>query len=341
MSLSRILNDEPPPARKSVSSRGGGINPSLADVSLLSRATVLSPHSQTLRRSINSFGEQPPLPRDYVQGEIFPLGPGGNHYSQRERDGQHQPPPPEPRASSAGAYYKEGENEPTSRKRRKAVVPDDDSDYNPPIAPRQNPPRAKANCPKSPLIEGADPAPAAREYHQTEEEQHLASSDLSDCEVWIGDLSNYIIEAHLRQRKVESWFDASVLERNSSTALILSRHYVSRIACMPLPPPTPPPIPPSVEEELLSTIHPSPPPDAYNYGAPDNYEPGSTRFGAEDATRMSEESYLGPNQKRKDLLKRGADGAVSDESSDLEIPASSRGKPTAKKRKVDKDSRSM
>ncbi|KAG1891681.1 uncharacterized protein F5891DRAFT_891535, partial [Suillus fuscotomentosus] len=72
-----------------------------------------------------------PYSGDYVQGEIFPLGPGGNHYSQRERDGQHQPPPPEPRASSTGAYYKEGENEPTSRKRRKAVVPDDDSDYNP------------------------------------------------------------------------------------------------------------------------------------------------------------------------------------------------------------------
>lgn len=110
---------------------------------------------------------------------------------------------------------------------------------------------------------------------------------------------------------------------------------------MPLPPPTPPPIPPSVEEELLSTIHPSPPPDAYNYGAPDNYEPGSTRFGAEDAARMFEESYLGPNQKRKDLLKRGADGTISDESSDLEIPVSSRGKPATKKRKVDKDSASI
>ncbi|KAG1885770.1 hypothetical protein F4604DRAFT_1495285, partial [Suillus subluteus] len=115
MSLSRILNDEPPPARKSSSSRTGGIDPSLADVSPLSRATVMSPHPQTLRRSLTPLGEQPPLPRgysyqtssyqgtggwdpysgDYVQGEIFPLGPGGNYYSQRERDGQHQPPPSE------------------------------------------------------------------------------------------------------------------------------------------------------------------------------------------------------------------------------------------------------
>lgn len=365
MSLSRILNDEPPPARKSASSRGGGIDPSLADVSPLSRATVISPHPQTLRRSLTPLGEQPPLPRgysyqtpsyqgaggwdpysgDYVQGEIFPLGPGGNYYSQRERDGQHQPPPPEPRASSVGAYYKEGENESTPRKRRKPVAPDDDPDYQPPIvkrAPRRNPPRSKANRPESPLMEGTDLATAAREYHQTEEERRLVSSDLSDCEeVWIGDLSDYIIETHLRQRKVESWFDASVLERNSSTALTLSRHYVSRIARMPLPPPTPPPIPPSVEEELLSTIHASPPPDTYDYGAPDNYEPGSTRFGAEDAARLFEESYLGRNQKHKDSLKRGADGADSDESSDLEIPASSRNKPAAKKRKVDKDSASI
>jgi hypothetical protein len=38
------------------------------------------------------------------------------------------------------------------------------------------------------------------------------SSDLSDCEdVWIGELSDYIIETHKRQRQVESWFEASVL----------------------------------------------------------------------------------------------------------------------------------
>jgi DNA helicase INO80 len=61
-------------------------------------------------------------------------------------------------------------------------------------------------------MEGTDPAPSAQEYRQTEEERRLESSDLSDCEeVWIADLSDYIIETHLRQRKVESWFDASVL----------------------------------------------------------------------------------------------------------------------------------
>lgn len=104
---------------------------------------------------------------------------------------------------------------------------------------------------------------------------------------------------------------------------------------MPLPPPTPPPMPPSVEDELLSTLHASPPPDAYDYRA--GYEP----FRAEDAAQMVEDSYLGRNQKRRDSLKRAADGVVSDESSDLEVPASSRSRPAAKKRKVDKDSASI
>ncbi|KIK31729.1 hypothetical protein CY34DRAFT_19628, partial [Suillus luteus UH-Slu-Lm8-n1] len=186
MSLSRILNDEPPPARKSVSSRGGGINPSLADVSLLSSHSPVSsfPNSSSdyklLSESSHHF-----LVDILTRRPLIRVPKVGIHIQVtmfRERSFLLAQ---EPRASSAGAYYKEDENEPISRKRRKAVVPDDDSDYNPPIvkrAPRQNPPRAKANCPKSPLIEGADPVPAAREYHQTEEERRLASSDLSDCE---------------------------------------------------------------------------------------------------------------------------------------------------------------
>ncbi|KAG2137089.1 hypothetical protein DEU56DRAFT_912862 [Suillus clintonianus] len=100
----------------------------------------------------------------------------------KEQEGQHHPPPPEPRASSAGAYYKEGGNEPTPRKRRKAVHPGDNPDYQHPSIkrpPRRNPPRAKANRPESPLVEGADPAPTARETTS----DILTSSDLSDCEI--------------------------------------------------------------------------------------------------------------------------------------------------------------
>jgi DNA helicase INO80 len=49
-------------------------------------------------------------------------------------------------------------------------------------------------------------------YQPTQEELRLASSDLEDCEeVWIGELSEYIMETHKRQKQVEIWFEASVL----------------------------------------------------------------------------------------------------------------------------------
>ncbi|KIJ68315.1 hypothetical protein HYDPIDRAFT_24608 [Hydnomerulius pinastri MD-312] len=374
MSLSRILNDEPPPSRGTNhgASRGSGIDASLADMSPISNPATMSPaHHRMHHRSQSPLGEQPPPPRgytyqpvsyqgaggwdpysgNYVQGDIFPLGPGGNYYPQREREA-FSSGPPETRESSAGAYYKEGENEHALKKRRKAT--DDDPDYQPPVSKRpglrRNPPRSKAARQESPPADGPDVAPSVAEYQQTEEERRLVSSDLSDCEeVWIGELSDYILETHKRQRQVESWFEASVLERNSTTAVALSRHYVSRIARIPPPPPSPPPMPPvSVDEDLLSTLHPSPPPDAgiFDYAVDSNeYDPDprgrSFNAGAEDAARELEESLLGsrPKTKRKAPLKRPADGAVSDASSDLEVPtpAARKEKPANKKRKVDKD----
>lgn len=45
-----------------------------------------------------------------------------------------------------------------------------------------------------------------------EEERRLASSDLDDCEeVWIGELSDYILETKKRQNQVAQYFWASVL----------------------------------------------------------------------------------------------------------------------------------
>ncbi|KAF9229431.1 hypothetical protein BS17DRAFT_723199 [Gyrodon lividus] len=372
MSLSRILNDEPPPLRSANPrpSHGSGIDTSLADMLSISNPATMSPaHARTHHRSQSPLGEQPPPPRgytyqpvsyqgaggwdpysgNYVQGDIFPLGPGGNYYSQRERD-VIPSGPLEPLESSSSAYYKEGENEHTAKKRRKTV--NDDPDYQPPSTKRpglrRNPPRSKAVRQETSPADGPDVFLAVAEFHQTEEERRLLSSDLSDCEdVWIGELGDYMIETHKRQRQVESWFEASVLERNSTTAVALSRHYVSRIARMP-PPPSPPMHRVSVDEDLLSTLHPSPPLDAalVDY-AGDSHEydcdPRGRSFnaGAEDAARELEESLLGsrPKNRRKDPLKRPANGAVSDASSDLEIPtpAVRKEKPANKKRKIDKD----
>lgn len=69
----------------------------------------------------------------------------------------------------------------------------------------------------SPQVDNSD---AFQEPRPTEEERRLASSDLSDCEeVWIGELSDYIMETHKRQRQVESWFDASVLVSSISAII--------------------------------------------------------------------------------------------------------------------------
>ncbi|KAL4069563.1 SNF2 family N-terminal domain-containing protein [Scleroderma citrinum] len=153
------------------------------------------------------------------------------------------------------------------------------------------------------------------------------------------------METHKRQRQVESWFEASVLERNSTTAVALSRHYVTRIARIPLPPPTPPMIPSvSVEEELLSTLHPSPlGTNIVDFSGDFNNYTSRMKLslGAEDAARELEDSLLGTRLKgkRKDPLKRPAESTLSDTSSDLEVPTpiSRMDKPANKKRRMDKD----
>jgi DNA helicase INO80 len=124
---------------------------------------------------------------------------------------------------------------------------------------------------------------------------------------------------------------------------------VSRIARIPPPPPSPPPIlPVSVDEDLLSTLHPSPPPDSalFDYAGDSNeYDRASLcrtfSVGAEAAARELEESLLGsrPRIKRKDPPKRSANGAVSDASSDLDVPTAvlRKDRPANKKRRVDHD----
>ena len=48
----------------------------------------------------------------------------------------------------------------------------------------------------------------------TEEERRLASSDLDDSpEVWQGELGNYIMETHKRQRQIDNWFGHWIIVR--------------------------------------------------------------------------------------------------------------------------------
>ena len=159
MSLSRILNDAPPPPRAAPSGPPRAIDTPLPDMSPVSNPVPVSPvHPRQHRQSQSPLGDHPPPPRgysyqpvsyqgaggwdpysgNYVQGDIFPLGPGGNYYPQREV-GATPSGPSEPLDGPVGAYYKEGEdeNEHASKKRRKAT--DDDPDYQPPVSRRVRP----------------------------------------------------------------------------------------------------------------------------------------------------------------------------------------------------------
>lgn len=126
-------------------------------MSPISNPVPVSPvHPRQHHQSQSPLGDHPPPPRgytyqpvsyqgaggwdpysgNYVQGDIFPLGPGGNYYPHREVGAS--PGPPEPLEGSVGAYYKESENDQASKKRRKTV--DDDPDYQPPGSRRVGPP---------------------------------------------------------------------------------------------------------------------------------------------------------------------------------------------------------
>jgi hypothetical protein len=60
-------------------------------------------------------------------------------------------------------------------------------------------------------------AQEATESHKgADEELRLASSDLEDCEdVWIGELSDYMLETQKRQNHVADWFEASIVVSRS------------------------------------------------------------------------------------------------------------------------------
>ena len=54
----------------------------------------------------------------------------------------------------------------------------------------------------------------------TEEELRLASSDLSDCEdIWLQELSCYLLETQKRQHQVEMWFEDSCVVRGSKRVI--------------------------------------------------------------------------------------------------------------------------
>ncbi|TCD67024.1 putative DNA helicase ino80 [Steccherinum ochraceum] len=271
---------------------------------------------------------------------------GGNSYYPDREDGT----PPSPHMTNGGtAKHRDAHAEGNGRRKRKAGELEEEDAHAPPggrrRSSRRNPPRRAAGA----TADDMDQEP----YEMTEEERRLASSDLDDCpEIWKGELGNYIMETHRRQRQIDSFFGHWIIGRDALTASTLSHNYVSRISRIPLPPPLPLLHPP-LEEDAPSPMR-APSPSVVSVDGPDmpthefitedlGQYASATAGANEDAAREFEESILGPptksrgKGKEKEVNKRPASRA-SDESSEEDIPISKTTQPPArKKRRLGKD----
>ncbi|KAF7978857.1 hypothetical protein HWV62_44327 [Athelia sp. TMB] len=354
MSLSRILNDEPPPATSMLavphpSASTSAIDPALISPSSTSQAASRSPveplsaHSGDTRRGYAAPAYQggwakDPYTGEWVHGDDVPSRGNGDYFPER----LHAHSPYEARS----ANYRESESDGRSRKRRREMDDGGDDDLRSMESrPSRNGIHIHGMSAQPSYSEispnGYELQPKLEEtYLPTEEERRLASSDLEDCEeVWIGELSDYVLETHKRRKQVELWFEASVLERNSTTAVEMSRHYASRISRLPAPPS--PPAPPQLPE---NTRDPSPlQEESWDYEYPPEQRHGDS-YRHKHALPDSHLSYRDKGKGKQPVKRPAVDGEASDESSEFDIPvASARDKSghLIKKRKIDQDAVDM
>ncbi|KAI0082175.1 hypothetical protein K474DRAFT_1655508 [Panus rudis PR-1116 ss-1] len=273
---------------------------------------------------------------DWRPGDAYPIG----HPARFHDDVAGSPTPsemmPEPETSG--------------RKKRK-ITGDDDEDYRPPgirtrRSQRQAAARKVGGRSASVHTDSAEPTPSVDDQHETtEEELRLASSDLEDCpEIWKGELGNYILETHKRQRQVEEFFQHWIITRDALTAASLSHSYVGRISRIP-PPPPPPAIPsPPAEESLtairadspLLTVDDAPPHFlTLDFSQPDE----AASNGATNGVDSGHADESGPSRagKGKDHSKRPASRVVSDDDSEPDIPIAKTTAPPKKRRRVAKE----
>ncbi|PPQ89378.1 hypothetical protein CVT25_002196 [Psilocybe cyanescens] len=266
MSLRHILNDEPLPmhSRQPYAASSGmpsGDSPMYPEDNALSpRADSPSQSYLSPRHSREPFSSRthyhPPaqsdLSRDSRPGEWTPEEHPSYAVDHRtySYDEDHAVAPVEPQHN----YPPEGEPDVVAKKRRKGG---DKLKYtlHEPTNPRRMSLRKKAKetRPISPSNESDDVIKPHEPTTGAVEENILDSSDLEDCrEVWADELRDYALEAKQRQQQVAQYFWASIVERNSITALNLSHHYSSKIENIPPSPPTPPIMPPgpSFEDEF-------------------------------------------------------------------------------------------
>ncbi|KAK7058854.1 putative DNA helicase ino80 [Paramarasmius palmivorus] len=268
MSLRHILNDEPAPTYSSrprgpeaVQHQPVRYPPEDDDDDAHSEQSV--PASHTRLRPVEDFSATsgpPPYPigrehdypptmvRQWTPAEELSPRSSRTHRSDRASVGA-RALSPDGLADPVGGT----DEEPAPRKRRKAK---EDSDYRPPGQRRSSRKSAK-NSKQSNAVHSGTPL---RQYYPPGEDatnhadnERLVSSDLDDCEeIWLGELSEYILETQKRYTQVEQWFYASNKDRVSFTAQRLSHSYAEKIARIPPPPPSPPPVLPVPEYDELN-----------------------------------------------------------------------------------------
>ncbi|KAL0072093.1 putative DNA helicase ino80 [Marasmius tenuissimus] len=258
MSLSRILNDEPVQA-STRSSFPSNVRP------------VTSVHPDDARGERNGLSSRSNhyVAEDYAEGHIpsnyvvareqepeAVMGhwnPNGSpssrstrgHRTDRHRAANRAHPSEEVPDQDDPAH--EEEEEPTPRKRRKNAKAD--SDYRPSGQRRSS--RKSSQRAKQLNADGVTHRDSPLRHHISPEgevassrradDKHL-SSDLEDCEeIWIGDLSEYILQTQRRFNQVEQFFYNTTKDRSSLTAQRLSHYYADKLKRMPSPPPPPPP----------------------------------------------------------------------------------------------------
>ncbi|TFK41034.1 SNF2 family DNA-dependent ATPase [Crucibulum laeve] len=373
MSLSRILNDDSVPVRSSRSayatSSRSALPPQPPLSPTLTSGRASPPHSHhshnqyaRLDSAARAYPRSPasydaPVNRDAYVGPSrdwlhdIPLSSGSNaRYSTQQEYTRVATS-----ESVRGIHHLEDDDQ-LSRKRRKGDQDTDSGQRR--TGQRKSSRRTKQQRPLSPSNGNLDPELSNDPIRKSEEERRLASSDLDDSEeVWIGELSDYVLETKKRQNQVAKWFQASILERNSVAAQHISHRYATRIANIPTSPPTPPHIHISqrldVESGILSPgMHVN---DDYHTQRLTHRESRQGNVSAEDAAQEFERSILGESPavgqpfvkskakgKGKESNKRRAPSVVSGGSSDLEVPQKDAIEvPAHKKRKLEKDAASV
>ncbi|KAJ7597201.1 SNF2 family DNA-dependent ATPase [Mycena floridula] len=311
MSLSRILNDEPAPGRPQFAQPAQ--HPDLAE----------PPHHRS--ESYGNIPPLPPLPRHLGYSEHGP----SNWDSYRSRD---EVANRVTRSRSPPAHHEQPDDQDRFRKRR-------DQEYQH-SAQKRSAHKTPAMHPE--IIAQRDEhlrqfipdrGSDARPSRHADEAQRLASSDLEDCEeVWIGELSEYIMDSQKRLKQVEQWFNESMKERTSITAQRVSHYYGGKIARIPGPRPSSPPMMsldggPSMNGYSEPNFSGSRLPESNGQG---HHEFESATYDDDVAMGSARRSTRG-----WDVGKRPASGPISDHSSDEDVVPTEKQSHTSKKRKIE------